>query len=536
MIKTIIADDEILVRVGLKSMVDWQAMGFEIVGEAGDGLQALELCKNQRVDLVITDIKMPKMDGLELIRTLGRKYPSTKIVVLSCYNEGEYIKEAMKYHGALDYIFKIAMDKAELQKTLENVKKIVYEDRAKNGRTLEQHGRMPDDFEKIKVWDHILNEGNGQSDKGVEGGLQSFFDIPLQKPYVCIAIRLFQEENFQSLLMKQGLKKEHKLYFVSSVSSLLGKDKVLYDISFLKQEIALLISMEKQMETDALVELCKKIDSVNHLWSNAHMSFGISSEQQGEERLSVAFAQAREAQEASFFYGEAKIKRYQERERKKRSENTLPVGHELMILLYENPDGIRKALTYYFRLFQEAGGIREEEIKENCFVFLSNLTNILSSRLDYDFLTRYRKRLWERLMSSHTLEGLQSCVEDYTEGLLTEFEKQENRLLSPETKKALQYIQENYKNELRLKNMAEYIGINESYLSHLFKKEYGKSLITYLNEYRILKAQELILSSAASLNLIAEEVGYPNYTYFSKVFKSITGINAIDFRSNIKKV
>ena len=77
MIKTIIADDEILVRVGLKSMVDWQAMGYEIVGEAEDGRQVLELCRNQRVDLVITDIKMPKMDGLELIRTLGRKYPST---------------------------------------------------------------------------------------------------------------------------------------------------------------------------------------------------------------------------------------------------------------------------------------------------------------------------------------------------------------------------------------------------------------------------------------------------------------------------
>ena len=84
--------------------------------------------------------------------------------------------------------------------------------------------------------------------------------------------------------------------------------------------------------------------------------------------------------------------------------------------------------------------------------------------------------------------------------------------------------------------MADYIGINESYLSHIFKKEYGKSLITYLNEYRILQAQQLIASSNASLNLIAESVGYINYAYFSKVFKSVTGINAIDFKASIKKV
>lgn len=80
MIKTIIVDDEILVRVGLKSMVDWQDLGYEIIGEAGDGIQALELCKNGEVDLVITDIKMPKMDGIELIRSLCDQYPSVELL------------------------------------------------------------------------------------------------------------------------------------------------------------------------------------------------------------------------------------------------------------------------------------------------------------------------------------------------------------------------------------------------------------------------------------------------------------------------
>ena len=121
-------------------------------------------------------------------------------------------------------------------------------------------------------------------------------------------IRLFQKENSQRLLQAQGLKKEHKLYFVSSVSNLLGKDKILYDISFLKQEIVLLITLEKQIGTDVLEELCKKIDSTNYFWFNVHMSFGISSKQQGAQQLGIAFAQAREAREASFFYGEAKIK------------------------------------------------------------------------------------------------------------------------------------------------------------------------------------------------------------------------------------
>ena len=169
-------------------------------------------------------------------------------------------------------------------------------------------------------------------------------------------------------------------------------------------------------------------------------------------------------------------------------------------------------------------------------MFLTGLTAALTSRLDYDFLTRYKKNLWEKIMDCRTIDGLQKCVMNYTEGLLAEYDKQERRLLSEETKMALRYMQKNYAQELHLKDMAEHIGMNESYLSHLFKKEYGKSLITYLNEYRILKAQELIVSSNVSLNLVAEAVGYMNYTYFSKVFKSITGVNAIDFKAGIEKV
>ena len=149
---------------------------------------------------------------------------------------------------------------------------------------------------------------------------------------------------------------------------------------------------------------------------------------------------------------------------------------------------------------------------------------------------RYKKNLWKKIFNCITLKNLQLCVIENLEVLSGELEKQESRFISSETKMALQYIQENYAKELRLKDMADYIGINESYLSHIFKKEYGKSLITYLNEYRILQAQQLIASSNASLNLIAESVGYINYAYFSKVFKSVTGINAIDFKASIKKV
>lgn len=532
MIKTIIVDDEILVRVGLKSMVNWEDMGFEIVGEAGDGIQALELCENQEVDLVITDIKMPKMDGISLIRTLCETHPSVRVIVLSCYNDGEYIKEAMKYNGALDYIFKIAMDGAELKNTLERVKKIIIADRDRSGNDTAQQQKFVQDSGKTEAWNRILNV----EEEYKIGELERYFAIRFDEPYRCINIRLLIQEDFRHRPQEE-MWKENKPYFVSTVTSLLGRDKVKFDLSFLRQETVLLISMARPIKQELLVELCKKLDRMNSFWTNAHMIFGISGIVTGIGQLSKAHGCAVKALEKSFFTGNAEISFYQESVKTAGTEKNLPSRYEMKILLYnENYEEIRTRIGDYFEHCRKSGQIGVEELKENCIVFLSSFAAILSSRLEHDFLARCKKNLWEKIMNCSTLSNLQLCVMDYVERLFSELEKQESKFLSAETKKALQYIHDNYMRELRLKDMADYIGMNESYLSHIFKKEYGKGLITYLNEYRILKAQELIVSSDVSLNLIAESVGYTNYTYFSKVFKSVTGVNAVDFKASTKKV
>ena len=532
MIKTIIADDEILVRVGLKSMVNWQDMGFEIVGEAGDGIQALELCENEEVDLVITDIKMPRMDGLELIRILCERYPSIRVIVLSCYNDGEYIKEAMKYNGALDYIFKIAMDGNELKKTLGHVKKIIMSDqRREENHAVQQHNSIRNS-EKMKAWSCILAAEDGAD----ISKLEKYFSINLNEPYICINIRLFIQDNIRYQTQDE-MWEENKLYFTSSVSSLLGRDKIKFDVSFLKQETVLLLSAAESMEQNLLIEMCKKLDSMNYFWSDAHMIFGISGVFSGSNQLGNAHGCANKALEESFFTGNAEISFYKESAKRSTAAKNLPLRYELAILLcHNNYKEIRRNIEEYFEFCRTSGQIGVEELKENCMVFFSNLTTILSSRLEHNFLMRYKKNLWKKIFNCITLKNLQLCMIENLEVLSGELEKQESSFMSSETKMALQYIQENYAKELRLKDMADYIGINESYLSHIFKKEYGKSLITYLNEYRILQAQQLIASSNASLNLIAESVGYINYAYFSKVFKSVTGINAIDFKASIKKV
>ncbi|MBC7959776.1 MAG: response regulator, partial [Vallitaleaceae bacterium] len=123
--KVLIVDDEILVRKGLSMGINWLELGFEEVKEASNGVEALEYAKVSFPELVFTDIKMPKMDGLELIDALKTHCPDTVIIVLSCINDSEYIREAMKFNRALDYIPKLSMSTEELVEIVKNAKNYI---------------------------------------------------------------------------------------------------------------------------------------------------------------------------------------------------------------------------------------------------------------------------------------------------------------------------------------------------------------------------------------------------------------------------
>ena len=130
--KVLIVDDEVLVRVGLMTTIAWEENGFEVVGEAADGERALAIALQQKPDIVLTDMIMPKMSGLELIRALKERLPKTRVIVLSCHNDFDLVREAMQMWGAVDYLFKLSMEPPEILEVLLKVKdKIIKEERDK---------------------------------------------------------------------------------------------------------------------------------------------------------------------------------------------------------------------------------------------------------------------------------------------------------------------------------------------------------------------------------------------------------------------
>lgn len=120
--KLLIVEDEVLVRCGLKSVIDWDKLGMTIVGDAANGKQALEIYERERPDIILTDIKMPVMDGLEMISRIREKDQKTKIVILTCYEEFRYLQDAMRM-GVSDYILKLTMKPSEIESLMEKLKR-----------------------------------------------------------------------------------------------------------------------------------------------------------------------------------------------------------------------------------------------------------------------------------------------------------------------------------------------------------------------------------------------------------------------------
>ena len=118
--KILIVEDEVLVRCGLRSMVNWEKLGLDVIGDASNGKEALEIYEKEKPDIVMTDIKMPVMDGLELIEKIREQDQSTRIVLLTCYEEFSYLMRAMKL-GVSDYILKLKMKPDEIEKAMEKV-------------------------------------------------------------------------------------------------------------------------------------------------------------------------------------------------------------------------------------------------------------------------------------------------------------------------------------------------------------------------------------------------------------------------------
>lgn len=486
--KVLIAEDEILVREGLKGIVDWERLDMEIIGCAVNGKQALELYEKEHPDILLTDIRMPVMDGLELIAHIRERDKAIRIVILSCFEEFRYLQEAMRMEVS-DYILKLKMKPAEIENAM---------------------CRLKEELFKEYIFYHQIPVSVFRS--RVERMQISIQENPL---LLCRLVLLEYKEVRPTRVDDGGmLARFLVLNMAEEIVRRYGAGELIGE----REDCYLFLTNAIQSEDGGYTapeRLLREIARTLSESLNVRAVWIISSVDESWERLPDLYQECVDALEETW------------------------LGKDIVYAALAG----RRALLWQRKTQEACRRIRtllpwKEERQEHLCALLTE--QAAKGTLDKDSA--------ERLL----IEGLSQCgleqgaakiresgtfleaVSVYTEACQQAQQQSQGRL-SVEIYEALGYIDGHLEQKLSLQSVSGRVGLSPNYFSSLFKKEMDISFVDYVTQKRVERAKEMLMNTDLKTWEVAERTGFVNDSYFSKTFKRITGKSPSFFRKREKK-
>lgn len=532
MIKVMIVDDEPFIRQGLRILIPWEQYGYKVCDEAANGIEALELLEKQDFDLIITDIKMPKMGGIELIEYVNEHITNRiHFVILSGFYEFEFAKKAIKY-GAQDYILK-PVQKDELIRVLVDYKK--------------KHDRLIKELKNKKIADRIIYDNHlGHLLSGVytEESLHYikenlFDDIDLR--YVFLQYDQ-ADKSYSTLSHEEKIKRQNHLYDVLIELLKNNHYHVYKEPSRNENEFAIgfiyarKLSDSVQLSEREYIRLLS-IDIKEKVKYGINLYIG-----QKEKDIRTISNSYKMAKMIYSFYGVSNDIDiiYYDDIKNSISTDKYPVNKDeldsLTRVIEENDiEMIKKHIVSVYSYFKNWLG-ESEIIKINLNYLLFNLINLtreMDADIDHEEVHRIIYKWgndWTRVMSN---------IKNFREFAL-EFAAYINQLRQHSCGGVLKEVErdiiEDYSKNLSLKTLSEKYFINTAYLGQIFKKQFGMSFKDYLNNYRIERATELLIRTDDRIYLIANLVGFKNTDYFISKFVQLKGLTPLQFRKQFKQL
>jgi len=527
MIRVLIADDEILVRIGLKTIIPWEENGFELVGEAVDGREALELFRRQPCDIVLTDIRMPEMDGLELIEEIHRLSPGTRCLILSNHDEFEYARRALRL-GAVDYILKLTMEPSELLGKLSALKDEIEREmkrRQEESRTRHKMDRYGREAKEKRLRELLVEQAGSRAE--IEEAMREFGIRPFTPPIYVVNLAL---DRYRDILEENKFRSEHLLHY--TVANILNEIFRKYSDGELLEIGEGKFSILTDRFGDAML---KEMRDAVATFLKLSVSIGVSSPFGDLLEMNAAYEQADAALAERFYAGAGSLVHYGQVRYEEPGALPKPWTEDEWRRLVEvrDTDGLLRLLDRWYGSVL-AGRKRRPEDEREVWVQWIYLMGGFARELGGDL---YSVPLHRGMYPNHAVRSLETLhdIHAWCRGWLKVYVDYLNQLSRqhhrPEIRAVLDIIRERYHEPLKVSDLAKEVGFTENYLSHLFKKETGETIMDCLTRIRMDKAREL-LKDRQHLKIyeISEMVGYGDPNYFSKQFKKMEGVYPLEFR------
>lgn len=513
MYRILIVDDEFLVRLGLKTTIDWKANGYEVVGEASNGREALEMVKILKPDIVLVDIKMPIMDGLEFITEVRKTNRTLSFIILSNYESFAYAKRAMVL-GVSQYLLKSEINEEVLLASLESVNLKRRVEEKKSGYIWQEKAAyLSNNLSKSQINRCVPLERMEEPKKGLFNN----------SPYV--VIKYFCNIGSMNEPTIDMLSKTMVAYVESEFSGAIYHE-IIYQMHYY---ITLIFSVKNQSDiTRMFLERSQIINKKLENYFPVKLRGGISNSMDAKF-LPQMLRQAEQARQNCFF-GDEQFVIYDE-------------GFQISLEHMEKIHVSNAQITKYLKEGDRQG---IQLYVEKIFLLLKQHMKYSDARYSFiDFLSSAKQYLETLPISSK--DALMKKMDYDSWNFITSIEEAENYIIdlfdtlmrneheeesgySASVKKSIAFIEENYHMNITLQDVAEYVAISKNYLSMLFKQETGINFVTYLNQYRIQKAKQLLTTTNMKIYEIADSIGFYSPYYFSKIFKEVTKMQCKEYR------
>ncbi len=532
MYDVLIVDDEPVARESLRYLIDWEEHGFAIRAEAANGQQALELLRERHFALVLTDIRMPTMNGLELIARM-KDVADCPVVILSGYDDFEYARQGLKL-GAKEYLLKpVDEDEliATLRRTAEELEERLFAER--------QH-RLGLSAMRDQLLRRLVHGAASRREFEEQRALVGW--RPGEETFGCLVVEMdfvYGGGKDEEALSEKDI--ELKRYAVRNIcEELTADDGFVFEDSEDRYGVLLFAGAAAKVPA-ALRERAEAIAASTARFAKETVSVGVGGHAAGFDAVPGAYRAAEEALDRKFLTGAGSVLLSKDGvgESEEESGEAADGDEEFRSIASLLLDAVRHfrredaeaSLERLWDAFRtsDVAAHRAKRIVLELFVQLARVVRETGASRELLFDRAFGD--YEAIMRVKTIEELRRLTERKCEAVLAALASMKELRPNKVIEELKRIVASQYRNNVSLRSVAQQIYMNPNYLGKLFKANVGMSFNDYLLQVRMEKAKELLLHSDLKVYEISEAVGYGELDWFYKRFKAYTGISASEYRS-----
>lgn len=523
----LIVDDEELVRNAISRIIDWKSLGFTKIYEAEDGEEALAICRKNKMHLVMTDIAMPFMDGMELSRVLNKEFPDIHIVILTGHEEFEYAKQSIQY-GVKNYILK-PIGAESLYKEMRNICDMLHIQSNQKQYIAKMRSQLHESLPILRekfLYSMVCTSYYGRKD--YEQRIQSL-EIPLYSQSYIVGII---EADISSVDIKDM---ELFLFAKKNICmDTVGNQHCVFDDN---NRTVIIFNLDRygddyqNIAYDTMEVILKAIQIAMKIPSAGALGGRVKQ----VHELNRSYCEANRALECRYILGYDQI--YDIHDIDYMDNVFIYPTDEIKQFIYsmkfQSHNQMKETIETIEKVCMKNRNLSIENIKMIYFELLNSIMKELSG------VKSSQKELWKKGLSLYktmdrinTINRLSEEILTYADQVSKSFHAAVNTSSRILIQKVKNYIELHYMEaELSQNRVADYAGISTGYLSGLFKKETGVNFIEYLTNVRMEHAMELMRTSDKKNYEIAEETGFSSPHYFSISFKKYSKMSPSEYRN-----